>query len=66
MTLGKKLKKARLDASLTQQEVAEKVGVTQCMYSYYENDFKKPTLAVAGRLAKVLNVSVDYLANDEK
>ena len=66
MTLGKKLKKARLDASLTQQEVAEKVGVTQCMYSYYESDFKKPTLAVAGRLAKVLNVSVDYLADDEK
>lgn len=66
MTIGKKLKNARQDTGMTQQEVAEKIGVTQCMYSYYERDFKKPTLAVAGRLAKVLNISVDYLADDEK
>lgn len=65
MTLGRKLKDARLSANLTQQEVADKIGVSQCMYSYYEKDFKKPTLTVAGRLAKVLNISVDYLADDE-
>lgn len=35
------IKKARLDAGLTQLEVAEKLGVAQAQYARWENGGKK-------------------------
>ena len=44
-----------------QEELAKKVGVDQAAISYYEKDFKTPTLMVAKRICDALEVTVDWL-----
>ncbi len=55
------IKKARLDAGLTQSEVAEKLGVAQAQYARWENGGRKPKDETLGKIAKVFGVSTDYL-----
>lgn len=64
MKLGNKIRQARKNAGLTQQELADKIGVTQAMVSYYEKDTKKPSVDVITKAASVLNVSLDELVKD--
>lgn len=55
------LKKARKVAGMTQSEVAQVIGITQNGYSYWENDKAKIDHESLNKLAKLFNVSVDYL-----
>lgn len=66
MKFGEKVLTHRLKNNLTQAELADKIGVTQYIISCYERDFKIPNFATAIRLARALNVSLDYLADDSK
>jgi transcriptional regulator with XRE-family HTH domain len=61
-----KLKNARLAAAMSQDDVAEKVGISQVAYSFFERGLKSPSLPVAARIARTLNVSLDELVGDEK
>lgn len=61
----KRLKATRVANKLSQGEIAKQIGVTQVAYSYIERGLKNPSLAVAIRLAEVLNVSLDYLIGIE-
>jgi len=56
-----KLKKARLDANLTQKQVTEKTGIKQENISRYENGKLEPNLETLGILAQLYNVSADWL-----
>ena len=58
---GKFFKKYREAKGLSQTELAERIGVTQQVVSGYEKDFKEPRLDVIGRMADVLDCSVDKL-----
>jgi transcriptional regulator with XRE-family HTH domain len=42
-TLGEAMRKARKDAGLEQQDVAEKVGVSRALVSKWERDVTEPT-----------------------
>jgi transcriptional regulator with XRE-family HTH domain len=65
MTLGDKLKKARIGKNLTQEYLAEVLNVSQKTYSNFENDKSKPAFAQVEDIAKVLDVSVlDFLSGD--
>jgi len=66
--LSKRLKAAREAAKLSQSEIADKIGVSQPAYCYMENGDKVPSLPVAKQLAKILNISLDYLVgmNEDK
>lgn len=66
--LNERLKQAREAAGLSQTELANKVGVTQAAYCYYEQGLRIPSLGVAKILCNVLNVSLDWLTgnDDEK
>lgn len=66
MKFGEKVLTHRLKNNLTQAELADKIGVTQYIISCYERGFKIPNFDTAIRLAKALNVSLDYLADDSK
>lgn len=55
------LKKARREANLTQAEVGEMVGVSQNTYSYWENGKVRIDQASLLKLAKIFNVTTDYL-----
>lgn len=56
----KRLKKARLDAGLTQAEVAEKLGCSQSWVSKVELGELRVEAIWLNRLAKIYNKSFDY------
>ncbi len=60
---AERLKKARSDKSLSQAELAEKVGVSTTTISSYEKSkgSKVPALDKAQTIAEVLGVSLDWL-----
>lgn len=65
MTLGDKLKRARINKNFTQEYLAEVLNVSQKTYSNFENDKSKPDFAQVEDIAKTLEVSVlDFLSND--
>ena len=55
------IKKARLDAGLTQKEVAEKLGVAQAQYARWENGGRNPKDETVEKLAKIFGVTFDKL-----
>lgn len=63
--LGANLRSAREELGLSQEQVAEKVGITQPAYSFIESGFKTPSVATLVRLSNLLNVSMDELTKSE-
>ena len=55
------IKKARLDAGLTQKEVAEKLGVAQAQYARWESGGRNPKDETVEKLAEILNTSFEIL-----
>lgn len=64
-TLGEKIKELRMQKMYSQSEIAKELGVSPAMISYIENDEKTPSLLLLKRLAKLLEVSLDYLLDEE-
>lgn len=60
MTYAEALKRFRSDFNLTQQEVANKVGILKPAYQRYEYG-RDPAISVLCKIANAYNVSVDYL-----
>ena len=58
---SEKLRLLREAKHLTQQQVADKVGVSKATISAYETVSKAPSIEVIIRLARFYGVSVDYL-----
>ncbi len=65
MTLADKLKEARKNAGLTQTELAEKLCVSRQAVTKWETGAGIPDVENLKMLAKVLNVSIDFLLDDE-
>lgn len=66
MTLGEKIKSARLHAGLTQQDLADRLLVSRQAITKWETDAGIPDVANLKALAALFDVSVDYLlAGDE-
>ena len=66
MKMGEKLKKLRKDFNLSQQQVAEKLSVSQDTISLWENDKSLPATEYLPQLADIFDVSVDYLLSRTK
>ena len=63
---GETLKKLRLQEGLTQQQLADKLGVTKSVVSYYELQERYPSPEVLTKLASIFHVSTDFLLGIEK
>lgn len=62
MSFQKRLKEKRLEANLTQAQLAEKISVTTRTIQNYELGTRKPTkYEVVQRLAEALDTTADYL-----
>ena len=61
--IGKNLQKLRKMMNLTQETLAEKVGVARQTIAKWETEESAPDLACAGRLAAVLDVALDDLVS---
>lgn len=67
MNIGKKLKDARAEAGLTQEKVAEQIGVSRQTISNWENDRSYPDIISVIALSDLYAVSLDeLLKGDEK
>lgn len=58
--LAERIKQGRLGAGLSLRDLAEKAGISAMAISKYERDEIKPSSDVLLRLAKALNVRVEY------
>lgn len=56
-----RIRDLREDADLTQQQVAEALGITQRKYSYIETETQPLTDELLVDLANFYHVSVDYI-----
>lgn len=59
--LGATIKQARLSANLTQDELAEQIGVTSRYIMALENEHKQPSFEVLCKLILVLNIPADNI-----
>ena len=64
MSMGSKLAQARKKANLTQEQLAERLGVTRQAVSRWESDTAYPETDKIVRMAELLEVSCDYLLKD--
>ena len=64
MTLGEKLKDARKNAGLSQDQLAEKLCVSRAAVAKWETDRGLPDIMNLKSISKLLNVSIDALLDD--
>ena len=65
MTIGENIKRLRLKAGLTQQELADKLGVSNVNISLIESDQRGLSVKKADLLASILGVTInDLVANN--
>ena len=65
MTLGNKIYKQRKKIGLSQEELADKVGVTRQAVSKWETDSMQPTFDNVKLLSTVLEVNIGYFVNSQ-
>lgn len=61
MSTGRRIKTRRQELELTQQELAQALGLTSQHISAIEQDKRAPSLSSLCKLAQELGVTVDYL-----
>lgn len=64
--IGKFIAKLRKEKNLTQEQLAEKLGVTDKSISRWENGKTMPDLSLLQPLCKELNITINDLLNGEK
>lgn len=64
-TFGQRMKKARKEARVKQQELSKKTGIAVTSISRYENDERNPTVDYARKIADILGVDANYLLYGE-
>lgn len=63
---GNRLRKLRKDRKLTQQQLAELIGVKNSVISFYEVGERIPSPDILRKLAIALHVTADYLLGIER
>ena len=64
-TLGKRIMAARKKLGLTQDQLAERLGVTAQAVSKWENDQSCPDITMLPKLAELFNTTTDELLGRE-
>jgi transcriptional regulator with XRE-family HTH domain len=59
--LPERLKELRNQKGITQEDVANYLGITRPAYTAYESGRRQPDDTIKGKLADYYNVSLDYL-----
>ena len=65
-SIGKFISALRRANGMTQKELADKMGVTKAVISYYELQERYPSPEVLVKLASIFHVSTDYLLGLER
>lgn len=59
--LGRHIQKVRKSKNITQEELAEKIGVSQTWIAYIETGRDVPNIKMLGKIAKAIGVKVKDL-----
>ncbi len=59
--IGESIKTLRIEKNMSQQALAEKIGVSQKAIDYWERGVNEPKASYIIKLATFFNVSSDYL-----
>lgn len=63
--VGKNIKRFRNEKNMTQDQLAEKLSVTRQAVSNWENGKTQPDVEMLGKIAEVLEVTLENLIHDE-
>ena len=63
---GNTLKTLRLRKNMTQAQLAQKLGLTKSVISAYETGLRLPSYDILIHIARIYNVSTDYLLGIEQ
>lgn len=66
VNFGEKLKTLRTSQKLTQQQLAERIGVAKSVVSYYESGDRYPSYDVLVKIARIFHTTTDYLLDVSK
>lgn len=58
---GNKLKNLRIKNNYTQDQLAQRIGLTKSVISAYENGLRMPSYDVLIAIARIFKVTTDYL-----
>ena len=61
MKIGEKIRNAREDLGLSQDEVSRRIPMNQSSYSKIERDLQEPNIEQLGQICRILNLSADSL-----
>ena len=64
--IGSKIKAARIEKKLTQEQVADLLGVSRQTISNWENEKSYPDIISVIKMSEYYNVSLDYLLKGEE
>ena len=62
--IGQKIKKLREQKGITQEAMASQLDVTQSNYGRLEKDDRRLNVVKLLKIARILDVSINYLFND--
>ena len=66
MKIGEKIRAAREDLDLSQEEVSREIPMNQSSYSKIERDVQEPNLEQLRRICQILKLDPAYLLSLEK
>lgn len=66
MNFGDKLRMLRTGQKMTQQQLADRLGVAKSVISYYESGDRFPSYDVLIKIARTFHATTDYLLDIEK
>ena len=66
MILGERLKALRTAKKMSQKELAERIGIAKSVISFYESGDRFPSYDVLIKIARIFNVTTDYLLDVER
>lgn len=64
MKVEDKIRQARLRKGITQNQIAEKIGISQPTYAQWENGKRRPKMETLKKIADALEVPVSTLYDD--
>ena len=66
MDIGSKIKNARMKVNLTQEQVAEALGVSRQTVSNWENEKTYPDIVSVVKMSELYHISLDHLLKEEQ
>ena len=66
LNIGSKIIQLRKELNLSQSQLAQKIGVSRTIVGNYERNSNSPSIEILLKMAKVFNVSVDFIIGESQ